>query len=76
MPKYDYQCSSCGATLEADQRISDPPLTTCEACGEDSLQRLIGGGVGVIMKGSSSSTPPPNCQSCPSSESGSCPYSR
>jgi putative FmdB family regulatory protein len=29
MPTYEYECSKCGRAFEADQKISDPPLTSC-----------------------------------------------
>lgn len=29
MPTYRYKCESCGHEFEAEQRISDPPLTNC-----------------------------------------------
>ena len=52
MPSYDYQCKQCGHTFEELQSMSDAPLSTCPECRTDSLQRLIGGGLGVIFKGS------------------------
>lgn len=52
MPIYEYQCSSCGHTLEELQSMSEPPLVKCPDCGKDTLQRLIGGGAGLIFKGS------------------------
>lgn len=33
MPIYEYRCADCGAHLEKMQKISDAPLTVCEACG-------------------------------------------
>ena len=33
MPTYEYRCDACGATYELFQKMSDPPLETCEACG-------------------------------------------
>jgi putative FmdB family regulatory protein len=41
MPIYEYQCGACGHTLETLQKISEPPLTTCPACGAEALQKLI-----------------------------------
>ena len=32
--------------------MSDGPLTQCPDCGREELQRLIGGGLGIIFKGS------------------------
>ena len=33
MPIYEYKCAECGAHIEKMQKVSDPPLTVCEACG-------------------------------------------
>jgi putative FmdB family regulatory protein len=41
MPFYEYQCSSCGHSLEAMQKISDPPLKKCPHCGKPQLQKLM-----------------------------------
>lgn len=51
MPTYDYECKSCGYTFEYFQSMSDQPLTTCPQCGKE-VRRLIGGGLGIIFKGS------------------------
>jgi putative FmdB family regulatory protein len=51
MPTYDYECTSCGHTFEAFQSMSDKPLSKCPECGK-KVQRLIGGGIGIIFKGS------------------------
>lgn len=51
MPTYDYQCESCGTTFEHFQSMSDDPLSECQECN-GSLKRLIGGGLGIIFKGS------------------------
>ncbi|RUM88087.1 MAG: zinc ribbon domain-containing protein [Thermodesulfatator sp.] len=40
MPIYEYECESCGKKLEVWQKITDEPLTTCEACG-GRLHKLI-----------------------------------
>ena len=40
MPLYEYACDSCGETIEALQRFSDPPLETCGSCG-GTLEKLI-----------------------------------
>lgn len=52
MPFYEYQCSNCGHKLEELQKMSDPPLENCPACGKNTLKRLIGTGAGLIFKGS------------------------
>lgn len=33
MPIYEYECEQCGASVEAFQKMSDPPLERCERCG-------------------------------------------
>ena len=33
MPIYEYRCDTCGHVTEAWQKFSDPPMSTCEACG-------------------------------------------
>ena len=51
MPNYDYECQSCGHTFEVFQNMSDPPLSKCPECNK-KVKRLIGGGLGIIFKGS------------------------
>jgi putative FmdB family regulatory protein len=41
MPFYEYQCNNCGHTLEAMQKVSDPPLKKCPHCGKPQLQKLM-----------------------------------
>ena len=41
MPIYEYGCSACEHKFEEQQKIADPPLVTCPACGQDKLIRLI-----------------------------------
>ncbi|MFP4551196.1 MAG: FmdB family zinc ribbon protein [Spirochaetales bacterium] len=52
MPTYDYECDACGHSFDAFQNMSDDPLKECPSCGKNKLRRLIGGGLGVIFKGS------------------------
>jgi len=53
MPSYDYHCAACGATFQAEHRMSDPPVTVCAACGkEGSVSRWIGQNSNFILKGS------------------------
>lgn len=40
MPIYEYQCEACQDVIEAQQSLSDKPLTTCPAC-TGSLKKLI-----------------------------------
>jgi len=67
MPTYEYECQGCHQRIEAVQKFSDAPLTTCEHCGGD-LKKVFSA-VGIVFKGSgfykndsrgaSSSTTPP-----------------
>lgn len=50
MPTYDYECSN-GHQFECLQSITAEPLSECITCGA-SVRRLIGGGTGIIFKGS------------------------
>ncbi len=40
MPIYEYKCNDCGIEFEANQRMDEAPLTTCEECS-GSVNRLI-----------------------------------
>jgi len=51
MPTYDYECKKCGHIFEVFQSISEEPLKECPKCGYE-VRRLIGGGAGIIFKGS------------------------
>jgi putative FmdB family regulatory protein len=50
MPTYEYVCTECGERLEAVQKFSDAPLTTCPRC-QGQLRKLFSS-VGVVFKGS------------------------
>ncbi|MDC7221863.1 MAG: zinc ribbon domain-containing protein [Spirochaetales bacterium] len=52
MPTYDYECKECGYTFEKFQSMTEDSLTTCPECHKETLRRLIGGGMGIIFKGS------------------------
>jgi putative FmdB family regulatory protein len=59
MPTYDYTCQKCGHTFECVQSMSAKPLETCpkDVCpkarwGKGAVKRGIGGGAGIIFKGS------------------------
>ena len=40
MPIYEYRCTSCGATREVLQKLSDKPLKKCPECS-GALEKLI-----------------------------------
>lgn len=50
MPTYEYECTHCGHSFEALQKMSDAPLNKCPKCSH-KLRRLIGSGAGIIFKG-------------------------
>ena len=59
MPTYEYACSKCGKEFETIQSITAKPLTHClkELCGRKKwgrgkVKRKIGGGAGLLFKGS------------------------
>jgi putative FmdB family regulatory protein len=52
MPTYEYACRKCGHRFEKFQPMKDEPLAKCPKCGRASLKRLVGGGAGLIFKGS------------------------
>lgn len=41
MPIYEYQCKSCGHTLEKLQKMSAEPLKDCPACNEPALAKKV-----------------------------------
>ena len=50
MPIYEYRCQSCGAEFEEWQKITDPAVAQCNACG-GKASRLISQST-FILKGS------------------------
>ena len=52
MPTYDYKCSNCGEIYELFQSMNDKPKKKCQKCRKNTAVRLIGGGSGLIFKGS------------------------
>jgi putative FmdB family regulatory protein len=51
MPTYEYACPKCGHEFEQFQSMRDEPLTKCPKCKKAGVKRLIGGGAGLIFKG-------------------------
>ena len=51
MPTYRYECQKCEAHHEFFQSMSEAPKKKCPDCG-GKLERMIGSGGGVILKGS------------------------
>jgi putative FmdB family regulatory protein len=51
MPIYEYRCSACGHELEALQKFSDAPLSTCPSCQAGALVKRVSA-AGFQLKGS------------------------
>lgn len=51
MPTYEYACQKCGHEFEQFQSMRDEPLKKCPKCKKAGLKRLVGGGAGLIFKG-------------------------
>jgi putative FmdB family regulatory protein len=51
MPTYEYICANCEHEFEVFQSMKDAPVSTCPACKKKKLKRKVGGGAGLIFKG-------------------------
>lgn len=51
MPIYEYRCSSCGHQQDYLQKVSDPVMTTCPACGQETYSKQVTA-AGFQLKGS------------------------
>jgi putative FmdB family regulatory protein len=51
VPIYAYRCADCGHTKDVLQKLSDPVLSTCPACGKDSFAKQLTA-AGFQLKGS------------------------
>lgn len=51
MPIYAYRCSACGHAKDVLQKISDPLITTCPACGAETFSKQLTA-AGFQLKGS------------------------
>ena len=49
MPTYEYECDACHRVFEVRQRITEAPLTACDACG-GTVRRLLSAAP-FILKG-------------------------
>jgi len=79
MPLYEYQCKSCNNNFELRQKFSDPPASSCPACGGE-VEKLISqsgfslkgqGWYGDGYGGAKEAAPTPcasggSCAGCPS----------
>ncbi|AVO40523.1 FmdB family zinc ribbon protein [Simplicispira suum] len=51
MPIYAYKCSACGHARDVLQKMSDPVLTVCPACGAETFAKQLTA-AGFQLKGS------------------------
>ena len=51
MPTYEYACLKCGKDFEAFQPMKDAPFKVCTCGKKGKVRRKIGGGAGLIFKG-------------------------
>lgn len=51
MPIYAYRCAACGYQKDALQKLSDPPLTQCPECGQETFSKQVTA-AGFQLKGS------------------------
>jgi putative FmdB family regulatory protein len=51
MPIYAYRCATCGHAQDVLQKISDPLLTVCPACGAATYEKQVTA-AGFQLKGS------------------------
>ena len=65
MARYDYRCTSCGATFEVEHGMTEHPDVTCPQCGKPAEKVFSASGIkfegsgfyNTDMRGGSSSTP-------------------
>ncbi|MEX8497222.1 MAG: FmdB family zinc ribbon protein [Leptothrix ochracea] len=51
MPIYAYRCGACGHAKDVLQKLSDPVLTLCPACGAEAFAKQVTA-AGFQLKGS------------------------
>jgi putative FmdB family regulatory protein len=51
MPIYAYRCTACGHAQDVLQKMSDPVLAVCPACGESTYAKQVTA-AGFQLKGS------------------------
>ncbi len=80
MPIYAYRCDSCAFEKDHLQKLSDPVLSTCPACGQATYQKQVtaagfqlkgNGWYATDFKGGAPAAKPeiaPACTGCPGAE--------
>jgi putative FmdB family regulatory protein len=69
MPLYEYECDTCGKTIEVLQNLSEAPLQDCPSGDGGKLTKLWSahnvGGRATGLEGASCETSfEPSCQTC------------
>ena len=41
MPIYAYRCTACGHAKDVLQKLADPPLADCPACGAPRFEKQV-----------------------------------
>ena len=69
MPIYAYRCNQCGHSQDVLQKISDPLLTVCPACAQESFSKQVTS-AGFALKGTGWYTTDfkGNSASCPAAQ--------
>ena len=52
MPTYEYRCNGCSKQFDVYQPITAEALKSCPHCKSRKVKRLLGGGAGLLFKGS------------------------
>jgi len=55
MPTYEYKCEHCGHSFDVRHSMNDESKVNCPRCGTQA-RKIITGGSGFILKGSSTSS--------------------
>ena len=84
MPFYAFRCNSCGLEKDHLQKLSDPVLSTCPECSQETYDKQVtaagfqlkgNGWYATDFKGGKTNVPPPSktesaspCQGCAGAE--------
>lgn len=79
MPTYEYECDKCKKRFDMFQSMKAEPIKKCPECG-GKVHRLIGGGSGIIFKGTGfyetdykrKNTREGSCKHCPAHKDKKC----
>lgn len=76
MPIYEYRCNACGTQKDVMQKLSDPVLTTCPECEQETFSKQLSA-AGFQLKGNgyyaTDFKNPPSAPKCEPSGCAACP---